>query len=65
LSQPALGVRSIPRVFYGSRGILPAMISVIDSAEKLEQAAAIERIMSNGLIVMSEVEVIRIIHASS
>jgi PII-like signaling protein len=45
---------------------LPIVISVIDSPEKLEQAAsAIEQIMSDGLIVMSGVEVIRVIHAAS
>jgi PII-like signaling protein len=45
---------------------LPVVISVIDSAEKLEQAAAaIEQMMSDGLIVMSGVEVIRLIHAAS
>ena len=43
---------------------LPIMISVIDSVEKLEEAAAaIEKMMSDGLIVMSGVEVIRLIHA--
>jgi len=45
---------------------LPVMISVIDSAEKLDEAAAaIEQMMSDGLIVMSDVEVIRLIHAPS
>jgi PII-like signaling protein len=42
------------------------VISVIDAPEKLEQAAsAIEEMMSDGLIVMSGVEVIRLIHAAS
>jgi PII-like signaling protein len=45
---------------------LPVVISVIDAPEKLEQAAAaIEEMMSDGLIVMSGVEVIRLIHAAS
>src|SRR5713101_6094772 len=45
---------------------LPVMISVIDSSEKLKEAAtAIEQMMSDGLIVMSDVEVIRVIHAPS
>ena len=45
---------------------LPVMISVIDSAEKLEEAATvIEQIMSDGLIVMSDVDVIRVMHAPS
>jgi len=45
---------------------LPVMIWVIDSAEKLDEAAAaIEQMMSDGLIVMCDVEVIRVIHACS
>jgi PII-like signaling protein len=43
---------------------LPIVISVIDSAEKLEDAAAeIEKMMSDGLITMSDVEMVRLIHA--
>jgi PII-like signaling protein len=41
---------------------LPVTISVIDSAEKLQEAAAaIEEMMSDGLIVMSDVEMVRLI----
>ncbi len=43
---------------------MPIVISVVDSAEKLEAAAAeIEKMMSDGLITMSDVEVVRLIHA--
>lgn len=43
---------------------LPMMIAVIDTAEKLEAGAgAIEEMMTDGLIVFSEVEMVRLIHA--
>ena len=49
--------------FHLSRD-LPVMIAVVDSAEKLDRAAAeIERMMSDGLIVRSPVEMVRVIHA--
>lgn len=42
---------------------LPIVISVIDSAEKLEQAAAaIEEMMSDGLIAICDVDVVRVTH---
>jgi PII-like signaling protein len=42
---------------------LPIVISVIDSAEKLQQAAAaIEEMMSDGLIAISDVDVVRLTH---
>ncbi|MBZ5581374.1 MAG: DUF190 domain-containing protein [Acidobacteriia bacterium] len=42
---------------------LPVMISVVDSAEKLGRALAeIESMMQDGIIVLSDVEVIRFIH---
>ena len=45
---------------------LPVMVSVIDSAEKLNQARdAIESMMQDGLIVMSDVEIIRLVHSQS
>jgi PII-like signaling protein len=45
---------------------LPVVISVIDSAEKIEQAAgAIEQMMSDGLIAISDADVVRITHVSS
>jgi PII-like signaling protein len=44
---------------------LPIVISVIDSAEKIEEAAgAIERMMSDGLIAISDSEVVRVTHVS-
>jgi len=43
---------------------LPIMISVVDSEQKLDQAlAAIEAMMQDGIIVFSEVEVIRLVHS--
>src|SRR5438309_1126805 len=49
--------------FHLSRD-LPVMIAVVDSAEKLDRAAAeVERMMSDGLIVRSAVEMVRVIHA--
>jgi PII-like signaling protein len=44
---------------------LPIMISVIESGEKLNQAAAmIEEMMHDGLIVISDVEIVRLVHPS-
>jgi PII-like signaling protein len=43
---------------------LPIMISVIDIAEKLQQAMeTIESMMTDGLIVTSDVEFTRLVHA--
>jgi PII-like signaling protein len=45
---------------------LPIVITAIDSAEKIEQAAsAIEQMMSDGLIAISDAEVVRVTHVSS
>jgi PII-like signaling protein len=44
---------------------LPVMISVVDSAEKIAAAAqAIEGMMGDGLIVISEVEMIRLVRGT-
>jgi PII-like signaling protein len=44
---------------------LPVMISVIDSPEKIAEAtAAIETMLEDGLIVLSDVEYVRIVHAA-
>jgi len=44
---------------------LPVMISVVDSAEKLSQAMnEIESMMQDGIIVLSDVDVIRLVHSS-
>jgi PII-like signaling protein len=41
----------------------PMMISVIDSADKIAQAAsAIESMMQDGLIVVSDVDIVRLVH---
>jgi PII-like signaling protein len=42
---------------------LPVMISVVDTEEKLSRAIeAVETIMQDGLIVLSDVDVIRLVH---
>jgi PII-like signaling protein len=50
------------RFFHSSKD-LPIMIEVVDSAEKLAAAAAeIESMIEDGLIVTSDVELIRLVH---
>jgi PII-like signaling protein len=45
---------------------LPVMISVIDTAEKVEEAAtAIEAMLEDGLIAVSDVDIIRMAHSHS
>lgn len=45
---------------------LPVMIMVVDSTEKLEQAsAAVEEMIGDGLIVFSDVEMIRLVHTQT
>ena len=45
---------------------LPVMISVVDTEEKLKPAIdAIESMMQDGIIVLSDVDVIRLVHGSS
>lgn len=49
--------------FHLSRD-LPVMISVIDSPEKIEEAiTAVEAMLGDGLIAVSDVDMIRLIHA--
>lgn len=44
---------------------LPVMISVVDTAAKLTQAIeAIEAMMQDGIIVLSDVDVIRLVHST-
>jgi PII-like signaling protein len=50
--------------FHISRD-LPVMISVIESEEKLSQAAAaVEGMLEDGLIVISDVDIVRLVHAN-
>jgi PII-like signaling protein len=50
--------------FHVSRD-LPVMISVIESEEKLSQAAAaVEGMLEDGLIVISDVDIVRLVHAN-
>ncbi|MBV8816881.1 MAG: DUF190 domain-containing protein, partial [Acidobacteriaceae bacterium] len=45
---------------------LPIMISAIDAADKIGQAtAAVEAMMGDGLIVISEVEMTRLVRSSA
>jgi PII-like signaling protein len=45
---------------------LPIMISVVEAEEKLKPAAeAIEGMLQDGLIVFSDVDIVRLIHSSS
>ncbi len=44
---------------------LPIMISVVESEEKLKQAAeVVEQMLQDGLIVVSDVDIVRLVHAS-
>ena len=44
---------------------LPVMISVVDTEEKLKQAIdAVESMMQDGIIVLSDVDVIRLVHST-
>ena len=50
--------------FHVSRD-LPVMISVIESEEKLSHAAAaVEGMLEDGLIVISDVDIVRLVHAN-
>lgn len=45
---------------------LPVMISIIDTPEKVVEAAtAIEGMMEDGLIVVSDADIIRLVHSRS
>lgn len=45
---------------------LPIVISVVESEEKLKQAAAkVEEMLQDGLIVISDVEIVRLVHPGS
>jgi PII-like signaling protein len=48
----------------GFSGDLPVMISVVDSEDKLAKATnEIESMMQDGIIVLSDVDVIRLVHS--
>ena len=52
-------------LFHTSRD-LPVMIAVVDTEEKLSQAAeAAEQMLQDGLIVVSDVDIVRLIHPHS
>jgi PII-like signaling protein len=43
---------------------MPIMISVVESEEKLNQAATmVEGMLQDGLIVISDVEIVRLVHS--
>ncbi len=63
LGYGAKGHEHKPSFFHPTRD-LPIMISVIDSAEKITQAAeAIESMLEDGLIVISEAEIVRLVRS--
>jgi len=50
---------------FGIKHDLPVIVTVADTAEKIEQAInAIESMIGDGLIVTSDVDLVRLIHAS-
>jgi len=50
------------RSFFHPMRDLPVMISVVDSQEKIAAAAeAIERMLQDGLIVLSDVDMVRLV----
>lgn len=54
------------RSFFHPTRDLPVMISVIDEPEKIRQAAeAIEQMLDDGLIVISDVEMVRLLRAGA
>jgi PII-like signaling protein len=45
---------------------LPVMIAVVDTEEKLAEAGrAVEEMMEDGLIVFSDVDIVRLVHSHS
>lgn len=51
--------------FFHAAHDLPIMISVVESEDKLKQAAeVVEGMLQDGLIVVSDVEIVRLIHSS-
>ncbi len=54
------------RTFFHPTRDLPVMISVIDSPDKIREAAeAIEQMLDDGLIVISDVEMVRLLRAAA
>lgn len=54
------------RSFFHPTRDLPVMISVIDAPDKIREAAeAIEQMLNDGLIVISDVEMVRLLRAGS
>lgn len=52
--------------FLHTKRDLPVMISVVDDDAKLSQAAeAVEEMLQDGLIVISDVDIIRLVHSHS
>ena len=52
--------------FFHTTRDLPIMISVIDTAEKIASAvAAIEEMLEDGLIVISDTEIVRLVRGSA
>jgi PII-like signaling protein len=53
------------RSFFHPMRDLPVMVSVIDTAEKIAVAAeAVEEMIEDGLIVISDADIVRLVHSS-
>jgi len=64
LGYGAKGHQHKPTFFHPTRD-LPIMVSVIDTAEKISTAAeAIEEMLEDGLIVISDAEIVRLVRSS-
>src|SRR5271156_4158596 len=64
LGYGAKGHQHKPTFFHPTRD-LPIMVSVIDTAEKITAAAeAIEEMLEDGLIVISDAEIVRLVRSS-
>lgn len=54
------------RSFFHTSRDLPVMVSVVDTAEKIAQAAAaVEGMLEDGLLVVSDVEMVRLVRSRS
>jgi PII-like signaling protein len=64
LGYGAKGHEHKPTIFHPTRD-LPIMVSVIDTAEKISAAAeVVEEMLEDGLIVISDAEIVRLVRSS-
>jgi len=65
LGYGAKGHKHQQSFFHMSRD-LPVMVAVVDTEEKLLKATeAVEEMLEDGLIVLSDVDIIRLVHSRS